>query len=222
MSMLGYAQDNPDATLDQDDEQGAIFNRDADYAIPNWYTVGKGIRFSSKSNDYNMRITGYIQPQIEVFFGEDTLGNSFTRMRNRVSRARVKVYGESKRMKLSYRFSFDLSRDNEVGDINDPSDDQNRFLWDAFVTYRPTRYTRVSFGQKAPRTNYREFFMTSNTIQMVERSRITSLFSVLRDLGLFVDRRDKLYRSLYMKSYLEITTGEGQNGWENYGGLKYG
>jgi len=216
------AQDNPDAVLDSDEEAAAIFDMNASYAIPNWYTIGKGIRFSSRNNDYNMRITGYIQPHVEAFFGTDTLGRSFSRMRNRVSRARIKIYGESKRINLSYRFSFDLSRDNEVGDLNTIEDDQNRFLWDAFVTYRPTRFTRVSLGQKAPRTNYREFFMTSNTIQMVERSRITSLFSVFRDLGLFIDRRDKIYRSLYIKSYLEITTGEGQNGWENYGGLKYG
>lgn len=220
---LSFGQDNPESEFDFDeDDTETAFDTDALYALPNWYTIGNGLKFSSSTNDYSMRITGYIQPYYELFYGTDTLGNSFRENRYRITRARIKISGGSKRLKMSYRLSFDLSRNNVVGDINDPTDDNNNFLWDAFITYRPFRYTRVSLGQKAPRTNYREFFMTSNTIQMVERSRITSLFSVFRDVGFFVDRRDKIYRDVYIKSYLEITTGEGQNSFENYGGLKYG
>ncbi len=223
LSHLCFGQDDPDAEFNVEDEgTESTFDTDALYALPNWYTIGKGLRFSSKTRDYSMRITGYIQPYYELFWGTDTLGNSYRENRYRITRARIKMSGESKKLKISYRISFDLSRNNEIGDRNDPTDDDNNFLWDAFITYRPFRYTRVSLGQKAPRTNYREFFMTSNTLQMVERSRITSLFSVFRDAGLFVDRRDKIYRDLYVKSYLEITTGEGQNAFSNYGGLKYG
>lgn len=203
-------------------EEDTFFDMDASYALPEWYTLGRGIRFFSSNQDYSMRITGYVQPYYERFLGNDTLGRSFAKSRYRISRARIKVMGESKKLKLSYRLSFDLSRENKVGDINDPLDDENNFLWDAYVTYRPFRYTRLSFGQKAPRTNYREFFMTSNTLQMVERSRITALFSVFRDFGFFIDRRDKIYRDLHVKSYLEITTGEGQNAFKNHGGYKYG
>ncbi len=217
------AQDDPDADFNPDQEaEEAVFDTDLLYALPNWYTLGNGLKFTSRTNDYSMIVTGYIQPQYDLFMGTDTLGYSYNRGRYRVSRARIKISGQSKQLNLSYRVSFDLSRDNSIGDPNDPNDDDNNFLWDAYITYRPFRYTRVSFGQKAPRTNYREFFMTSNTLQMVERSRITSLFSVFRDIGLFIDRRDKIYRDLYIKSYLEITTGDGQNAFENFGGLKYG
>ncbi|QSE98755.1 porin family protein [Fulvivirga lutea] len=223
ISTSAFSQDDPDAEfgVDEDDTE-YTFDTDAMYALPNWYTIGDGLRFSSRTNDYSMRITGYIQPYYELFWGTDTLGNSYRENRYRISRARIKMSGESKKLKMSYRISFDLSRNNSEGDRNTLIDEENNFLWDAYITYRPFRYTRVSLGQKAPRTNYREFFMTSNTLQMVERSRITSLFSVFRDMGLFVDRRDKVYRDLYIKSYLEITTGEGQNAFENYGGLKYG
>lgn len=218
-----YGQDDTEIIeLEYESGDEDDFNPDDLYALPNWYTLGKGLRFSSSNRDYSMRITGYIQPYYERFFGTDTLGNEYALSRYRVSRARIKITGASSKLNLSYRLSFDLSRNNSIGNPIDVSDNNNRFLWDAFITYRPFKYTRVSLGQKAPRTNYREFFMTSNTIQMVERSRITSLFSVFRDVGLFIDRRDKVYRDLYVKSYLEITTGEGQNVWQNYGGLKYG
>ena len=218
-----YGQDDTEViSLENEVEEEEGYDSNDLYALPNWYTLGKGLRFSSSNKDYSMRITGYIQPYYERFFGTDTLGNDYSMTRYRLSRARIKISGASSKLKLSYRLSFDLSRNNSIGDPTDVTDDDNNFLWDAFITYRPFRYTRISLGQKAPRTNYREFFMTSNTIQMVERSRITSLFSVFRDVGLFIDRRDKIYRDLYIKSYLEITTGEGQNIWENYGGLKYG
>ena len=218
-----YAQDDTEVIeIDYEAGDEYDFNADDSYALPNWYTPGNGLRFSSSNQDYSMRITGYIQPYYERFFGSDTLGNDYALTRYRVSRARIKISGASSRLKLSYRLSFDLSRNNSIGDPIEVLDDNNNFLWDAFVTYKPLQYTRINIGQKAPRTNYREFFMTSNTIQMVERSRITSLFSVFRDVGLFIDHRQKIYRDLYMKSYLEITTGEGQNVWKNYGGLKYG
>ncbi len=215
-----YSQDFSDTEGEIEEENSDESN--LSYALTGWYNTGKGLRFYSPNEDYSMIITGYIQPYYELFTGKDTLGNRYIQSRYRIHRARVKISGKSERLKLAYRLSFDLGRQNIVGDTTDGSDDINRFFWDAFITYRPFRYTRIHFGQKAPRTNYREFPMTSNKIQFVERSRIVSLFSVFRDIGLFIDRRDKIYRNLYIKSYLEITSGEGQNSFTNYGGLKYG
>lgn len=203
-----------------EEDMDVTFDTDLFLAQPNWYTLGEGIRFTSTDKDYSMHINGFIQPSYERVFGADTLGNSYDLVRYRMARARIRISGASARTKMSYRLSFDVGRESNVQ--TDEVEASNRILWDAFVTYRALPFTRVSIGQKAPRTNYREFFMVSNTTQFVDRSRITSLFSVFRDVGLFIDRRDKIYRDLYMKSYLEITTGEGQNGWTNYGGLKYG
>ena len=66
--------------------------------------------------------------------------------------------------------------------------------------------------------------MTSTTLQLPERSRVTSSFTTIRDFGLFL-RKDIRFRNISrLRNYLEITTGDGRNNFFNkdFGGLKFG
>jgi hypothetical protein len=65
--------------------------------------------------------------------------------------------------------------------------------------------------------------MNSNTLQLPERSRLTSAFASIREFGLFAKGTFRTGRGTYLKPYLTITNGDGANVFANdRGGLKYG
>ena len=65
--------------------------------------------------------------------------------------------------------------------------------------------------------------MNSQTLQLVERSRVTSAFSTIREFGLFADATYRLRGGSYLKPSLAITNGDGLNVFDkDRGGLKYG
>ncbi len=183
------------------------------------YRFGEGLRFSGE-NGHSLRLTGFAQPYMESkrYTGtdDDQLYNRF-----RMRRLRFTVSGESENNKFGYRLRVDLSGTPELG--VEQEDGVGNFLLDAFVTYRPNKNIRLSFGQRSTSTDNRELRMPSETLQLVERSRVTSAFSSIREFGLFVDGSYRLRGGSYLKPSLVITNGDGNNVFEkDRGGLKYG
>jgi len=186
-----------------------------DTAIVNKYTFGDGIRLSDK-NGNKVRMTGYLQPFAEFRNRINEEDPSETRFRMR--RLRLRIEGSAAQDKLSYRFQTDLSGTGELLDGN------NNYLLDAFVAYNLARRVKITFGQRAPYTDNRELFMNSNSLQLVERSRVTSVFAAIREFGFFLDGTFRLNNSsTYIKPYLTLTNGDGPNVFKpDLGGLKYG
>jgi Phosphate-selective porin O and P. len=131
------------------------------------YKFGEGLNFST-NDGYPMRITGYLQPYMETKTYTDVDENS-TQNRFRMRRIRLRFDGKLKNERFKYRFAFDLSGTSEAGDAS-----TNNFLLDAFVSYDITNRIKATFGQRSTFTDNRELFMLSNTLQLVERSRVTS------------------------------------------------
>lgn len=183
------------------------------------YKFGEGLNFSAE-NDYSMRLTGYVQPYAEskryLNTGDDKL---YTRFRMR--RLRLTLRGKSERTRLGYRLKVDLSGTPEIG--VEREDDIGSFLLDAFITYELNDDIRLTFGQRSTSTDNRELKMPSQTLQLVERSRVTSAFSAIREFGLFVDGTYRIRGGSYLKPSLTITNGDGRNIFgKDKGGLKYG
>lgn len=181
----------------------------------NEYTFGEGLTFSNK-DEYSINLRGYIQPMMEVlnYNGNDETDN-LTRFRMR--RARLRLTGDIKKYKLDYRFQFDLSGSSEVGD------DQASLLLDAWIRYGLTKQVSISFGQKTTSTDNLELSMGSQTLQLVERSRLTSAFSSIREFGVFIDGSFKTGGSSYLRPSIAITNGDGLNVYGvDHGGFKYG
>ena len=64
--------------------------------------------------------------------------------------------------------------------------------------------------------------MASNSLQLPERSRLTSAFSSIREVGVFLDGKFKLGKAV-IKPMINITNGDGANTISNdFGGFKYG
>jgi hypothetical protein len=186
-----------------------------DTAIVNAYRFGEGIRLSDKSGN-EMRISGYLQPFVEIRNRPDD-PNDTTNLRFRMRRLRLRLEGGSGNDKFSYRFQADLSG------VGEELDGASNFLLDAFVSYNLARRVKISVGQRATYTDNRELFMNSYSLQLVERSRLTSAFATIREVGVFIDGTFNTGGSTYLKPYFVLSNGDGQSlSSPDLGGLKMG
>lgn len=180
------------------------------------YKIGEGLEFSGKDNNYNMAITGYIQPYLESkkYLDNDD-GTYYNRFRMR--RARFRLAGSSAKEKLKYRIQLDLAGGSEY---DTPT---GGLVTDAWVSYDITKEISLTFGQKAPGSDNRELTMASTSIQLVDRSALTSAFASVREFGIFAESTHKITRNSYIRSELAITNGDGANVvGKDHGGFKYG
>ncbi len=179
------------------------------------YILGEGLKFSD-ANDNTFVIGGYLQPFLEVRSYD---GDSATQdyMRFRMRRLRFRLAGDLPKYKVSYRFQADLSGTPEVGD------ETGTALFDAWVAYTPIKNLEIKFGQSSNFTENREILMSSNALQIAERSRLTSAFAVPREFGVFVSTDFKLARNFFIEPSFSVTNGDGPNVFNrDLGGFKYG
>ncbi len=187
----------------------------AQQARLNHYTLGEGLTFS-KEKAYNINLRGYFQPYYELkSYTDEGLDKSLQRFRMR--RMRLRLSGEAAQEKIEYRFQADFSGTSETGD------ESAGLLFDAWLAYNFTPKIKLAFGQKVTPTDNRELWMGSNTLMLVERSRVTSAFASIREFGLFADGTFRLRGGRYIRSYLTLTNGDGLNAFNSdHGGLKVG
>lgn len=183
--------------------------------VLNSYKLGEGLTFTGNSG-YSINLRGYAQPYMEFrSYTEENRDDIYTRARLR--RARLRLSGESKQHNIDYRFQVDLSGVAEVGDGGSTP------LMDAWIGYSPTSRIKIIFGQRATSTDNRELTMGSQTLQLVERSRLTSAFSSIREFGLFAQGNFRTGGGTYLRPQLAVTNGDGLNVFNtDRGGLKLG
>lgn len=181
----------------------------------NSYRLGEGINFIGK-DDYRMELSGYVQPTFESKYYTDTTETSAYN-RFRIRRLRVRLAGEAPKYKMTYRLQVDLSGNSEVGDIT------GLYLLDAWVGFEPIKNLTLYVGQRATPTDNRELTMSSQALQLIERSRLTSSFASIREFGFFAQGRFKSGRGSYIRPHFALTNGDGRNVYNaDYGGLKIG
>ena len=182
----------------------------------NSYSFGEGISFTA-DNGSMIKLSGYAQPHAEIKNYNDLEENSSSN-RFRLRRLRLRFDGQASNPKFAYRFQVDLSGSSETGEAT------GDFLLDAYVSYDITNRIKVIFGQRSTHTDNRELFMNSNSLQLVERSRLTSAFSSIREFGLFLSGNFRLNgQGSYLRPYFVLTNGDGINNFDkDLGGLKIG
>lgn len=180
------------------------------------YSFGEGISFTA-DNGSKIKLSGYAQPHVEIKNYNDLEENSSS-TRFRLRRLRLRFDGQAANPKFAYRFQVDLSGSSETGEAT------GDFLLDAYVSYDITNRIKVIFGQRSTYTDNRELFMNSNSLQLVERSRLTSAFSSIREFGLFLSGNFRLNgKGSYLRPYFVLTNGDGINNFDkDLGGLKIG
>lgn len=186
----------------------------AQNTILNSYSFGEGYNFDN-DNGSTVKLQGYIQPSFQKTSYTNGITDSESRFRMR--RLRLRLSGNSANERFSYRLQVDLAGANEVETEN------NNYLLDAFISYAITNRIRVTFGQRATYTDNRELFMNSNSLQLIERSRLTSAFASIREFGFFVQGRFRTGGGSQLKPYFVLTNGDGANVFSgDRGGLKVG
>lgn len=101
-------------------------------------------------------------------------------------------------------------------------------LLDAWVSYKPTNWLKISAGQKQTFTNGREMMFLEQGLAFGERSVVSqSLSKSGRELGLFAESRIPVGK-MGLDLGLAVTSGDGKNSFgssssdTDKGGLKYG
>lgn len=213
-----YSQEELD-DMDMSEEMEAI-DSDEDEGLTSYighYRLGDGINLISP-NGGNLNISGLVQATANVRKYKDV---NKTYNRFRIRRARLRFNGIALHGKLRYRLALDMVKGSET-----ETEGAGSMLHDAFVGYRPWGDNRlqISFGQRSTPTDNIELTMASHTLSFVERSKITSVFSTIREIGLFVDASRKLsFLPGVIRPSIAITDGDGPvSGKKRYEGLKYG
>ena len=177
------------------------------------YKFGDGLRFVGESGQ-SIRLTGYAQPMAELKNIDSVDLNS---SRYRMRRLRLRIDGQTKDPRFKYRLQVDLSGVSEIGEVNEDP------LMDAYIDYAPNNSFSVKFGQRTTYADNRELWMSSNSLQLVERSRLTSAFASIREFGVFVTGRIKSGRGSFLRPYFVLSNGDGKNVMGNdKGGIKIG
>ncbi len=194
---------------------GSIYAQETENPLLSTYTFGTGLRFTDEAGN-TVRLSGFVQPYAE---SKRLLSNvtSDADVRFRMRRLRLRLEGSTADERWSYRFQTDLSGTAEE------IDGAANYLLDAFVSYNITPRIKASFGQRASFTDNRELFMNSYSLQLVERSRLTSAFATIREFGLFLEGNFRMGNSQYLKPYFVLTNGDGPNVFNrDRGGIKIG
>lgn len=177
------------------------------------YQLGEG--WSYQSGPFTGEIIALIQPHLEWKYGPSEVFSDAT-VRTRLRRARVRFAGDHRDSRFYYRLTLDLSGTSELDDA------QGIMLFQSFVGYRLTPQHRITLGQRGNPAGPREMQMNSGTLQLVERSRVSSAFATIAEMGIFYDGRMRLTGKQFLRPALAITTGDGANPLgRDYGGLKY-
>ena len=187
------------------------------------YIPGNGLTFASSDDNYKVVLRGYSQSLFEsrrMSYDSSGIINKNTYNRFRARRVRLRLSGKQLYPGFSYRLQLNLAESEA------DNDQLSNILWDAWIGYNVNKYYRISFGQKSSPSDNIELLMASNTLQLTERSRVTSAFANIREIGFFVDGRNNIAGSkMVIKPSFSITSGDGygfKSISKDYGGLKYG
>ena len=187
------------------------------------YIPGNGLTFASNDDNYKVVLRGYSQSLFEsrrMNYDSTGIVNKNVYNRFRARRIRLRLSGKQIYPGFSYRLQLNLAESEA------DNDQLSNILWDAWIGYNVNKYYRISFGQKSSPSDNIELLMASNTLQLTERSRVTSAFSNIREIGFFIDGRNNIAGSKMVikpSLVLQVEMDMDLNLFlKDYGGLKYG
>lgn len=130
---------------------------------------------------------------------------SLTQAQFRVRRMRLKANGFVVSPKLIFKLELAFTRD----DLSEQLDERANILYDAIIEYSFTPVLSLRFGQfKLP--GNRQRVISSQDMQMVDRSLVNGAYNLDRDVGLML-RYSKEIGSTKINYFSSLSNGEGRN-----------
>lgn len=137
-----------------------------------------------------------------------------------VRRARLKFNGYAVTPKLKYKIELGLSN-RDIGGASEYTNNAPRYILDAYVRWNFYKNFELQFGQ-AKLPGNRERIVSSGNLQLVDRSRLNSIFTLDREFSLQLLHHFKLSEQFKIKETFSIAQGEGRNVTTgNQGGLQF-
>ena len=171
--------------------------------------LGNGLQFSLNENQYQFKISGFLQPSWQF----NKTDNQEKENKFLSKRSYLNFSGKALKEKVSFLIQVDFSATTP--------------LLDAWAAYHFTPKWSVSAGQRRTFTNNRELTFDEDKLQFADRSQLSSTFSGNgREFGLFLE--GKIGKSFVLAPQLAITSGDGPNSFglnstdPDLGGFKYG
>jgi hypothetical protein len=177
------------------------------------YTLGEGITAAASSGSYSINLRGYVQLQQDSRFYE---GDNDANHRFRARRARLRLSGHAAGGKVNYRLTADFSAALA-------SDESNSLLHDAYIAYKPASFLTITVGQGPVATDSREMGITSNTLAFTDRSKLSSVFSTIREVGISIEGDFRVGANAFLRPEITLSDGDGSATLSRrFGGMKYG
>ncbi len=159
----------------------------------------------SKDSTWAIKLSGRLQVLATSTWPETQKNQSNFLIR----RARLKVEGFAYSPKLRYEMQLGVSNSDIAGG-SEFTGNSSRFIQDAVIKWNFHDGFELWFGQMKLPGN-REFIISSGSMQMVDRSILSSNFSIDRDLGIQLHHQFILSQRFIVKEIVSISQGEGRN-----------
>jgi len=182
------------------------------------YKFGKGLNLESKNDRFQLKACGRIQT---LYTSTRSEGSNNWEQELMIRRARLKFGGHAFTSRLSYKFEFGLSnRDRSVKNDDFNTAKVPGYILDAVLKYKITDYLEVWAGQTKLPGN-RERVVSSQNLQLVDRSIVNSIFNLDREVG-FQIRAKESVGNMVIRQMTSVSLGEGRNAFINsLGGYHY-
>lgn len=175
---------------------------------------GSGIQLMAKDSSMYMKVGFRFQTLLVNDWDADETGFSGLNGYESaflIRRSRLKFDGWALTPKLKYKAELALSnRDNGGGGSLSEFNTAANIILDAFLEYRFYKGLSIRAGQfKLP--GNRERVISSGNMQLVNRSRLNSRYTLDRDVGVMLINKHTVGESIVMKQLLAVSSGEGKN-----------
>jgi len=181
-------------------------------------SLGKGLSIAPPDSSFSIKFTTRFQTLYSGTLNLDTDSYSDNVL---IRRARLKFEGFVHSPKMTYKIELGQSN-RDTGGGGDKSQFRNtaNIILDAVGKYKFAKGWEIWFGQTKLPGN-RERVISSQKLQMVDRSLVNSKYNIDRDVGVQLHHKGKIGNGI-LKEAFAITHGEGRNiTSSNIGGYSY-
>lgn len=173
------------------------------------FKIGRGLNLDFNEGNYFFKIGGMVQPYVGIQKDSTSDSKYFLNAK----RTYFNLSGKAVKEKIAFLIQTDFS-------LSSP-------LLDAWVSYMPYKFLKMTFGQAQTFANNKEMTIMENQLQFIDRSLVSDQFSATgREFGLFVESKFNIAKMGLVPQFA-VTSGDGRNSFGtssidyDFGGFKY-
>lgn len=168
--------------------------------------LGDGIKIMAGDSSFSMKLGLRFQTLFNAEAPSDDPQNIRSNMM--IRRSRIKADGFIFSERFKYKFELGLSN-RDIGPATPETNNAPMMVFDAVLKYKVFEGMEVWFGQTKLPGN-RERVVSSQNLQLVDRSLLNSYFNIDRDLG-FQFRFEQSLGKMVFRELAAVSQGEGRN-----------